>query len=256
MLSNDSANPARGTDDVLNLDYLLYEDGDDNDAFNFDPDILGGGEVGGKAQAGSQHSRPTEKPKSYHIQSLRCADPSCASYDRGFKSKSGLYKHNRKYHPVPEKKDPPVSRSTEEPAQQLPAAVITPSKTHTQPIHKLARDTAEEGIFRTSRESFLKRALGATGSSELLPSSMQRRYGRRPGPLKYDESTKYMRETREAVASRKSGKNQKRKSEDSSSPVLGAFMDPASGNYATRKVGFEEKESAAGYDECSGWCYG
>ncbi|KAI1610626.1 hypothetical protein EDD36DRAFT_467683 [Exophiala viscosa] len=38
-----------------------------------------------------------------HVKKLRCADPTCVFFTRGFTSKTGLLKHNRKYHPSPEK---------------------------------------------------------------------------------------------------------------------------------------------------------
>jgi hypothetical protein len=37
-----------------------------------------------------------------HTKPFRCADSSCGFFDRGFASKTGLQKHNRKYHPSPE----------------------------------------------------------------------------------------------------------------------------------------------------------
>jgi hypothetical protein len=48
-MSMDFANPAMGTADVLqdfDFDSFLHQDGGDNDAFNFDPSFLEGGEVG------------------------------------------------------------------------------------------------------------------------------------------------------------------------------------------------------------------
>ena len=45
--------------------------------------------------------------ESSHAKPLRCADSSCEFFTRGFNSKSGLVKHNRRYHPAPEEIDPP-----------------------------------------------------------------------------------------------------------------------------------------------------
>jgi hypothetical protein len=42
-----------------------------------------------------------------HTKPFRCADPSCEFFDRGFASKTGLQKHNRKYHPSPENAELP-----------------------------------------------------------------------------------------------------------------------------------------------------
>ena len=42
-----------------------------------------------------------------HMKTLRCADPSCEFFARGFTSKTGLQKHNRKYHPSPEEVELP-----------------------------------------------------------------------------------------------------------------------------------------------------
>ena len=51
-----------------------------------------------------------------HIKPLRCADPSCDLFDRGFNSRTGLIKHNRKFHPKPEDAEPPTFESISAPA--------------------------------------------------------------------------------------------------------------------------------------------
>lgn len=63
-----------------------------------------------------------------HIKPLRCADPSCVFFDRGFNSRTGLAKHNRKYHPKPEEAEPPTFDSVKppEPVEVIPAPPLPP----------------------------------------------------------------------------------------------------------------------------------
>jgi hypothetical protein len=47
-----------------------------------------------------------------HMKTLRCADSSCEFFARGFTSKTGLQKHNRRYHPGPEEVELPKFEPT------------------------------------------------------------------------------------------------------------------------------------------------
>lgn len=47
-------------------------------------------------------TKKRDEHEATHTKSFRCADPSCVFFARGFTSKTGLQKHNRKYHPSPE----------------------------------------------------------------------------------------------------------------------------------------------------------
>jgi hypothetical protein len=58
--------------------------------------------------------------ESSHAKPLRCADSSCEFFTRGFNSKSGLVKHNRRYHPAPEEIDPPKFEPKKEEPQPPP----------------------------------------------------------------------------------------------------------------------------------------
>jgi hypothetical protein len=155
----DFANPEMGNGDVLqDFDFESFLDLDkfDNDGFIFDdPSRLEGGEVDQPVPddlAGIQPSRPTNELKSSHTALLRCLDPSCAFFTSRFKSKSGLYKHNQKHHPVPKSGNPPVFKSTEEPAQPHPPPINTPGEISTRPIHELAHGPATESARRTKGE--------------------------------------------------------------------------------------------------------
>lgn len=53
-----------------------------------------------------------------HAKPLRCADPSCEFFARGFTSKTGLSKHNKKYHPLPEEIEVPNFEPRREPEPQ------------------------------------------------------------------------------------------------------------------------------------------
>ncbi|TVY84848.1 Vegetative incompatibility protein HET-E-1 [Lachnellula suecica] len=57
-----------------------------------------------------------------HTKPLRCVDPKCDFFARGFTSKTGLLKHNRKYHPLPEETAPPAFEP-----RKLPEVVPVPS---------------------------------------------------------------------------------------------------------------------------------
>jgi len=50
-----------------------------------------------------------------HTKPLRCADPSCEFFSRGFNSKTGLLKHNRKYHPSLDEVELPTFEPRREP---------------------------------------------------------------------------------------------------------------------------------------------
>jgi hypothetical protein len=64
-----------------------------------------------------------------HMKTLRCADPSCEFFARGFISKTGLQKHNRRYHPGPEEVELPKF----EPARAIsPPPVESPPRPQRQ----------------------------------------------------------------------------------------------------------------------------
>jgi hypothetical protein len=56
---------------------------------------------------GFKSSAERDEHEKLHNKPLRCADPSCDFFGRGFTSKSGLNKHNRKYHPTFDEKELP-----------------------------------------------------------------------------------------------------------------------------------------------------
>jgi hypothetical protein len=78
-----------------------------------------------------------------HVKTLRCADPTCEFFVRGFTSKTGLLNHNRKYHPGPDEgKLPefvPVRIPTPPPIPPIPQTppatneVMSPTSGHTPP---------------------------------------------------------------------------------------------------------------------------
>ncbi|EXJ84684.1 hypothetical protein A1O3_05354 [Capronia epimyces CBS 606.96] len=79
-----------------------------------------------------------------HVKTLRCADPTCEFFARGFSSKTGLLKHNRKYHPSPDE-------------AQLPDFV---------PIH--VRPQSQGNGVRQSRKCGRKEADGAFVSMTVI----------------------------------------------------------------------------------------
>ncbi|KAJ9503773.1 hypothetical protein H2202_000912 [Exophiala xenobiotica] len=72
-----------------------------------------------------------------HVKTLRCADPTCEFFARGFASKTGLLKHNRKYHPGPDEgKLPefvPVRIPSPPPIPPIPPAPPAPPIPQTSP---------------------------------------------------------------------------------------------------------------------------
>ncbi|TVY46999.1 Vegetative incompatibility protein [Lachnellula occidentalis] len=71
---------------------------------------------------GFKTSEDRDNHEKIHTKPLRCADPKCEFFARGFVSKTGLLKHNRKYHPSPEEEAPPAfePRQAPEPPLVLP----------------------------------------------------------------------------------------------------------------------------------------
>lgn len=65
-----------------------------------------------------------------HVKTLRCDVPTCECFARGFASKSGLLKHNRKYHPSPHEGNlpefVPVRHPTPPPAPAVPPVPNVP----------------------------------------------------------------------------------------------------------------------------------
>ena len=57
---------------------------------------------------GFKLSAARDEHEELHMKPLRCTDPSCDFFARGFKSKTGLLKHNRKYHPCPDEVEVPA----------------------------------------------------------------------------------------------------------------------------------------------------
>ena len=50
---------------------------------------------------GFSSSAERDEHEKMHAKPFRCGDPTCEFWARGFTSKTGLLKHNRKYHPTP-----------------------------------------------------------------------------------------------------------------------------------------------------------
>ncbi|EXJ71755.1 uncharacterized protein A1O5_05565 [Cladophialophora psammophila CBS 110553] len=76
-----------------------------------------------------------------HFKKLRCADPTCEFFARGFASRTGLLKHNRKYHPSPDEVQlpefVPIRPQTPPPPPPapppLPAPNVSPAPSPTPP---------------------------------------------------------------------------------------------------------------------------
>ena len=105
-----------------------------------------------------------------HIKPLRCADPLCAFFDRGFNSRTGLAKHNKKYHPKPEEVEPPSFESIKAPKPVLvppplpaqapaPSSMSTPSRSPTPPPVPLTKKVEKVKKVKEKRKSRAKRGL-------------------------------------------------------------------------------------------------
>lgn len=76
-----------------------------------------------------------------HVKSLRCAVPTCDFFARGFASRTGLLKHNRKYHPVPSEEELPEFVPVRLPTPPPPPAVPPLLKAPNGPIPRARNPT-------------------------------------------------------------------------------------------------------------------
>lgn len=77
--------------------------------------------------SGFRTSIERDEHEKLHTKPLRCADPTCDFWQRGFTSKTGLLKHNRKYHPSPDELPLPDFEPRKEPEPiVLPPAPVVP----------------------------------------------------------------------------------------------------------------------------------
>lgn len=102
--------------------------------------------------------------ESSHAKPLRCADSSCEFFARGFTSKSGLLKHNKKYHPAPEEIDPPIFEPRREetpppPPPPPPVVVEAPRPEPPKPVENVAKPVPKPQPVATKRVSRAKRGL-------------------------------------------------------------------------------------------------
>ena len=84
---------------------------------------------------GFRTSLDRDEHEKRHTKHLRCSDPTCDFFARGFTSKTGLLKHNRKYHPLPEEVELPEFEPRKEPEPQFvpPAPQLPPPRPTTPP---------------------------------------------------------------------------------------------------------------------------
>jgi len=80
---------------------------------------------------GFQSSVQLNEHEKHHAKPLRCADPSCEFFERGFNSRTGLLKHNRKYHPTPDEIELPKFEPAKE---QMPQDIMTYPSPQLQPL--------------------------------------------------------------------------------------------------------------------------
>lgn len=71
-------------------------------------------------------SAERDEHEQLHTKPLRCADPTCHFWSRGFTSKTGLIKHNRKYHPLPDELPLPDFEPRKEEQAPPPAPAPAP----------------------------------------------------------------------------------------------------------------------------------
>lgn len=101
--------------------------------------------------------------ESSHAKPLRCSDSSCEFFARGFNTKSGLFKHNRRYHPSPEEKDPPKFELRKE-APVIPSSPSPPPQPPPPPVQPLTFQRPKSSVSHvpttmpaTIQESVVKR---------------------------------------------------------------------------------------------------
>jgi hypothetical protein len=84
---------------------------------------------------GFRTSLDRDEHEKRHTKPLRCSVPTCDFFARGFTSKTGLLKHNRKYHPLPEEEELPEFEPRKEPEPQFvpPAPQLPPPRAATPP---------------------------------------------------------------------------------------------------------------------------
>jgi hypothetical protein len=102
-----------------------------------------------------------------HTKPLRCADPSCEFFSRGFTSKTGLLKHNKKYHPLPEEIELPAFEPRKEPEPvhipapvappPAPAPVREPTPPPPPPPEEIEEEEPERIVPKGKRESRAKK---------------------------------------------------------------------------------------------------
>lgn len=81
-------------------------------------------------------SAERDRHEQLHTKPLRCDDPTCHMWSRGFTSKTGLLKHNRKYHPSPDELPLPDFEPRKEP--EAPPAPAPPPRAPAAPQQQRA----------------------------------------------------------------------------------------------------------------------
>lgn len=85
---------------------------------------------------GFRTSAKRDEHEKMHAKPLRCADPTCEYWARGFTSRTGLQKHNRKYHPAPDELPLPdfeLRREEQEPTRPPTPVQMRPPTSPTPP---------------------------------------------------------------------------------------------------------------------------
>ncbi len=120
---------------------------------------------------GFKSSRERDEHERLHAKPLRCADPSCVYFARGFTSKTGLLKHNRKCHPSPDEVELPEFEPRKEPESEpqysLPPAPkpapVPPSAPRVEPplqaLPELKRQVKPRHVLPKEKISRAKRGL-------------------------------------------------------------------------------------------------
>lgn len=118
---------------------------------------------------GFRTSAERDEHEKLHNKPLRCADPTCDFWRRGFTSKTGLLKHNRKYHPSPDELPLPDFEPRKEPEPiVIPPPPVVPQAAAPQqraatpppvPSSESDEPEVEKPVQKRGRTSKAKRGL-------------------------------------------------------------------------------------------------
>ena len=100
---------------------------------------------------GFKSLRERDDHEKLHNNPLRCSDISCSFFERGFATKSGLSKHNRKYHPALEEAELPHFEPGKQQESEPSPPPPPPPPVQTRPTSPPRPKNPEQAPERMSR---------------------------------------------------------------------------------------------------------